>query len=163
MKSKPALLLTITLGLLFLASEGFADINRGLGVGLFTGYAKAVDADDGTYYLGAALEKRFLKVLGLRLEAGYRKDELLQGALGFSAVEIEATQIPLLLSAVVHPFSDFMVSPYIIGGGGAYITQTKMTISPPILGLKGPEETEANFGYHLGAGVEVNLGEHISG
>ena len=44
MKNKSSLLIILIIGILFFAAEASAEINRGLGLGLFCGYAKAEEA-----------------------------------------------------------------------------------------------------------------------
>lgn len=126
--------------------------HRGLGLGVFLGYSKAEDAEDGVFLLGGDLSIRILdNRLGGKLEVGYRKDELEDGG--------SVKSIPILLSVQVLPLGNFVVSPFVIGGGGWWF-QLFENIDTGEGTLD--EGSEGSFGWHLGAGVDVNLGSWIT-
>ncbi len=152
---KKIIVVMVSLALAVLLAAPQAMAERGFGIGPRIGYAKASDADDGTFFLGGDFSYRFFdSLLGVRGEVGWRKDTI--GVEGIADIDIHT--IPMLASVTVHPLKDFMVSPYAIAGAGWYF----MLAEGEILGIEVFDETDNGFGWHIGGGAELNLGEHFS-
>ena len=155
-------ILTITALLVLFAASPASAGDRGLGAGLFLGYERPEGAEEGALYIGADLEKRFLKLFGLRLEAGWRRDMLpIVEMPGFN-VKVVTSSVPLLLSLVFHPLGESLLSPYLIGGGGAYFRTNKVKVDIAGIPLVDASESETVGGTHIGVGLEVNPSDHLA-
>ena len=124
------------------------------GLGAFLGYGKFNGADDSAYYYGGDFEARFRKFFIVRFEAGQRNDPVIQS----KVFDIESNSIPILMSILFRPFGHWLISPYLISGGGLYLITDKLHIKALNID-KVNRDTE--FGWHVGTGLEFNLSEHI--
>lgn len=132
---------------------------RTLGLGAHVGYSKAEDADDGTYHIGGDLSLRPIDFLGAMLEVEYREDDVDVGGAGGVIRDAKIEYIPVLLSAQVFPFGDRLgaFSPFLIGGGGWYITRSEIRGS--VGGIDGRfTDYDSSTGWHFGFGSDFNLG-----
>lgn len=151
-------MVSLTLAVLLAAPQAMAE--RGFGIGPRIGYAKASDADDGTLYLGGDINFRFFdSLLGVRGEVGWRGDTI---DLPLVDGKLDIHTIPLLASVTVHPLKDKLLSPYAIAGAGWYYLIYDGEVTLPILGKLEYDDSDSTFGWHIGGGLEVNIGEHFS-
>jgi hypothetical protein len=105
------------------------------------------DASTGTYW-EIAYGGKFNRYIGAEFGLGYMSTE---GKLFFTSAKVHT--IPLNLSLRLGiPVA--MVEPYVLLGGGLYISTIEV----------GPASTTtANFGYQSGLGVDLNLGAFVVG
>jgi len=154
--------LVLMVSLLAMAAPHAAEA-RTIGVGAHVGYSKAEDADDGTYHIGGDLSLRPIDLVGLMLEVEYRKDDVDVDGTGGVIKDAEIEYIPILLSAQVFPFGDSLgaFSPFLIGGGGWYITRSEIRGS--VAGIDGRfTDYDSSTGWHFGFGTDVNLGPFLT-
>ena len=143
------------------ASATGAEARRIVGIGGFVGYSDARDADEGTVHVGGDLSIRPFELLGGRLEVGYREDELEPAGDGFQIAKVES--IPILLSAQIFPFGDRLepLAPFLIGGGGWFVTRTEERFDRGD-GAVRFRRTRADQAWHVGGGLDWNLGRHLT-
>lgn len=132
----------ITLALLLATPPAFAD---GLGIGPHLGYFRNDGADSGDFLFGAAARARFLGFLGAEASIDYRQDE-------YGDELVTARMWPVQVTGLVYPFTA------IYGAVGAGWYRTTYDFEVP--GVE--NETLEDFGWHLGAGLEIPLGEAAS-
>ena len=146
------IIITMTVLSLAVLLAAPAMAQTGFGIGPRIGYAKASDAEDGAFFVGADANFRFLDgLLGVRGEVGWHRDT-------FTVLnhDFDVDTVPLLASLTVYPFRNFVLSPYAIAGAGWYF----VTVSSNFAGQNW-DETDNAFGWHIGGGVELSLGEHF--
>lgn len=97
------------------------------------------DADDGDIYGGAQLRFHLGKPLAIEGSAEYRRETFLGGTTRAHIWPVQASLLAFLLP-------DYRFTPYVLGGVGWYFR----TIDGP----GGFEETDNQFGPHLGAGLQ---------
>ena len=122
------------------------------GIGPKVGYYKAPDSDDGTMFIGLQSRSRG-EIFGFELAAEYRGEQSYSTTGG----ELTVRQIPVTASlmAFVPVVPNFQ--PYGLAGLGAYYT-----IYDYEGGFVNPgDETNINFGYHLGFGLDAPLNESV--
>lgn len=125
-------------------ADGSPGIVGKFGIGPRVGYYKSKDADEGNVYFGLQARARLTPNLALEGAIDYRKEEFENGS-------IKSTSYPILVSALLYPVPNSSISPYIIGGAGWYNTKVE---------IEGVEDkTSRDFGYHLGAGVDIPIAE----
>ncbi|MBI1936711.1 MAG: outer membrane beta-barrel protein [Ignavibacteriales bacterium] len=111
-------------------------------IGPILGYYKTQDADKGALILGAAARFKLANLIGVEGSIGYRKEEYEDGKIKVTSYPVTATGILYVMPMI-----------YAAGGAGWYNYKADYDNS---LGLK--NETSQNFGYHIGGGVELSLG-----
>jgi len=116
-----------------------------VGIGPIVGYFKTSDADEGSLIFGGAVRLKLADALGIEGSIGYRKEEYENGLL-------KVTSYPIMVTGMLY------VMPMLYGavGAGWYNFNIEYANS---LGLS--DETTQEFGYHLGGGVELPLGNLI--
>lgn len=118
-------------------------------IGPAVGWLKVRDADDGTWMAGVQARLRLGRVIGVEgAITAHRSD--------FADDMIEVFQYPVQVSLLVFPFPDSPVEPYLVGGAGWYYTRYEYDSA---LGLD--DETDSQFGVHLGAGLMIELGPKV--
>ncbi len=113
---------------------------QGLSIGPQIGYQKSQDAD-GNYMVGASARLKITSSLGVEGAINYRKEEI---------NDVSVKSWPILVSALLYPLPVLPV--YGVVGGGWYNTTFDFENSNI------DSETEQEFGWHFGAGVEIPLG-----
>lgn len=121
---------------------------QSVSVGPQVGFIKSVDADKTTIMPGAAIRIKFLG-LGVEGSIYYKTEEFQNGSVKTKSYPINLTAM-LSILPVVHAEA----------GIGWYNTQIDFTsLSTSYNSLK--SETQSKAGYHLGAGIELPLGNLI--
>ena len=135
---------------LFAAVTAFAQSS--IGFGPQAGFYKSQDADEGRLMGGAALRLRLSGLIGVEASINYRHEEYGNGF-------VSATSWPIMVTGLVYPI------PVVYGaiGAGWYNTTVMYDYSKlPILGPPNPpSETEQEFGWHFGGGIELPLGSVV--
>jgi opacity protein-like surface antigen len=135
------------------AQTGF-ESKTGLGIGPVLGWQKAKDADNGRIMFGAALRLRLTQALGAEASINYKQDKYANDA-------ITAKSWPIMISGLFYPI------PMIYGiiGAGWYNTtfdySNNVVNSISLLGLKLGDQTVQRFGWHFGAGLEIDTGSSM--
>ncbi|MFO7446584.1 MAG: outer membrane beta-barrel protein [Ignavibacteriaceae bacterium] len=119
-----------------------------IGIGPQIGYQRAGDADEGRFMFGGFLRAKLSDAFALDGSINYRTEEYFDGA-------ITVRSWPVLVSALVYPFPML----YGIAGGGWY--NTTFDFDEGFQEGDLDDETQTNFGWHLGAGVEIPLAESV--
>ena len=109
-----------------------------LSFGPHVGYAKSSDTD-GKFLFGAALRAKFLPAIGLEGSITYRQDEFSDGTGTLKSWPVQFT-------ALVYPLPVI----YAAIGAGWYYTTVDYDDS-----LELDNETQGEFGWHFGGGIEV--------
>lgn len=121
----------------------------GIGFGPQVGFYKAQDADGARVMGGVALRMRFSEIFGVEGSINYRKEEY---GNGFATV----TSWPVMVTGLIYPI------PVAYGAIGAGWYSTFIDYNLPSGFLGGPAtiaaETQQEFGWHFGGGVELPLG-----
>jgi opacity protein-like surface antigen len=120
-------------------------------IGPVAGYLKTRDADDGTWFGGLAMRLRFARIFAIEGSITFHNEE-------FSDGDIEVTQYPVQVSALILPLPDSPVEPYGIVGAGWYYT--RVDFEGPLDNLD--SDTDRSFGWHVGAGLQVEIGKHFA-
>lgn len=153
MLKKSLAVLTFLLVLSSIASaQGL--VNTGIGLGPQLGYYKSGDADDGRFMVGVALRARLSPIFGLEGSINYRQESY-----GDNAVKVRSW--PVMLTAMVYPI------PIIYGALGAGWYNTTFDYDDDLADrledgtIDLGDETKQSFGWHLGAGLELPVGENM--
>lgn len=139
--------------LLILTSEIKAQYSKeggagSIGIGPQVGYQRSGDADAGQFMFGGFFRAKLSDAFGVEASLNYRQEEYADG-------KITVRSWPVLLSALVYPFPMF----YGIAGGGWY--HTTFDYDPGFDQQDLADKTSNPFGWHLGGGVEIPLGETV--
>jgi hypothetical protein len=124
-------------------------------LGAQLGYLKARGADAGNVLLGIHGELRYAFV-GLRGEVGYLGERRFSVEIDGQGAGLTTRMLPVQLSANVYlPFWE--AEPYLILGAGWYRQEYRFS------GDSGLEDaTFVDPGWHVGAGIEIPVGERFS-
>jgi hypothetical protein len=120
-------------------------------IGPAGGYLHAKGADRGTWFVGGQARLHFLMYFAVEASATFHENSYEHG-------DIHVTQYPLQLSGMIYPFPMWIISPYLVGGGGWYYTKISYTGSLASIS----NETDHTFGAHGGVGADVRLGASIT-
>ncbi len=128
-----------------------ADIEREESYGYFgvrLGYME-IDGieDEGSANLGFTLGFRVSNPVAIEFSCDYHSSD-------FSAVD--RTTYALQASLLLYLSSNTNVQPYLVGGGGYYISGYDYWVN----GYKYTDFTSHKFGGHIGAGVDILLGDY---
>jgi opacity protein-like surface antigen len=121
-------------------------------IGPMGGYLRARDADRGTWFGGVQARLRFLRVLAVEGSISFHQNYYSDG-------DVVVTQFPVQVTALILPFPNGPVDPYLLGGVGWYYTRTD--IDEDIAG-EDEHETDNLFGFHVGAGLNLWLSDRFS-
>lgn len=137
------------------------DSKLGLGVNLsYMGLSDTGEGDnisfDGTPLLGANLTNYFNRFFSIELAVGYSKVDADWSDVAETMTIGELEQFPVYLSARLHlPLGG--MSPYAgLGVGYVFNEFTTSEVLGEVL------DTDNSFAYHLNAGLELFLGEHLA-
>jgi opacity protein-like surface antigen len=114
--------------------------------GVRGGYQRLSDGDSGALVGGGFFRWDWHRIV------------MLEAAVLYHVEEVNATTdlelYPIQFSGMIYPLRrDYLLSPYILGGGGLYISR---------LVAKGQDtENEYDFGWHLGLGVDLALNDRV--
>jgi opacity protein-like surface antigen len=108
------------------------------------GYWEGFDADDGGFMIGAFVRTNILPWLSAEASLDFHKEEY--------SNNVDVTMIPILATALFHPWKFDKWIPYGLAGFGFY----HVNVDAP-----GDDDTDVELGFHLGVGVEWRVTETI--
>lgn len=120
-------------------------------IGPVAGYLKARDADRGTWFGGVNMRLRFARIFAIEGSITAHTDSFQDG-------DIDVIQYPVQVSALLFPIPDSPIEPYGVFGAGWYYTRYEF--EGALEGLD--DETDREFAFHAGAGVQVELGPRFA-
>jgi opacity protein-like surface antigen len=138
----------ITLSVIDTNAQRNRDEAGTIGIGPQIGYQRSGDADAGEFMYGGFFRAKLSNAFGIEASLNYRHEEYANGM-------ITVRSWPVLLSALVYPFPMF----YGIAGGGWH--HTTIDFDPGFSQQDLADQTSNPFGWHLGAGVEIPMGESV--
>ena len=105
-------------------------------------------ADSGAWFGGIQGRLFFTPIIALEASIEFHQSD-------FFDDDVQITQYPVQVTALLCPFPDEKIRPYVLGGAGWYYTRVTYT------GAFGLQDSETNdqFGLHFGVGAEMTLGE----
>jgi opacity protein-like surface antigen len=137
--------LVVLFVVLFVCSNAYAT-GPSFGVGPRLGYYENSDSDEeGSYFGGAQVRLKGTPFFGVELAAEYHSDEFYNG-------EVEIISWPVQASALFYVFP----AVYGLVGAGWYNTTIKIKNDDR------PDESNSDFGWHLGGGVEIPVSDSMS-
>lgn len=135
-------------------SNDGSTIEDTFGIGPRLGYYTAEDADEGSFYYGLQMRARMGKVVGLEGAVEYRPGT----ETSISGVqEFETKFVPITGSLMLFLPLEASIAPYGLGGVGAYYT-----IYEADGDFVDDWDSEFNFGYHAGFGVELPMSSNAA-
>lgn len=125
-------------------SDATRSNSSGLGIGVQGGFQKAADADNNNFLVGALVRIKLSSVLGAEGSINYRQEDFADDAL-------TVRSWPIMVSGLLYPI------PIVYGtiGGGWY--NTTFDFRNDVF----EDETKQEFGWHLGAGLELPLQSNV--
>lgn len=150
MKIRYVLITLITLFFVTQSEAQYRDRSNepSLGIGPQVGYHRSGDSDDGRIMVGGFIRAKLSQAFALEGSVNYRGEDYYNGA-------VTVASWPVLVSALIYPFPVV----YGIAGVGWYFTTIAYEGSSWESDLE--DRTTNPFGFHLGAGLEVPLGETV--
>jgi hypothetical protein len=148
MKKPLGLAALVLLALVLAAPPASADA-LGLELGLHGGLVNSKDGDGGTFVGGAQARFQLFWIVGAEARASYYTDSYDLGELG--SVDIE--NIPFQVSGMIYPIKLPKIGVYLLGGG----TYSNLKVEGTRV-VEG-EVTEKKWSAHVGAGIDLKLGE----
>lgn len=124
------------------------------GFGVHLGHYQAQDADEGALFFGAQLRARG-NILGAELAAEYRGEQ----SYNVTGGEVNVRQVPVTASALLFAPIGEMFAPYALAGLGVYFT---MYDYEEDFGVDIGDDSETNFGYHLGLGADIAVADNAA-
>jgi hypothetical protein len=137
---------SIVIALALLAIGALPAGAQGLHLGPQVGFYKARGADDGEFLFGAAARVSLLPSLGIEGAIQYRQEEY-----GDEAVKVRTW--PVTVSGLLY------LLPFVHGTVGAGWYNTTFDYTSELEEMGAEDETIQEFGYHVGAGVELPWGK----
>jgi opacity protein-like surface antigen len=116
----------------------------GFTLGPMGGYLNARGADRGTWFGGIQARLHLLRFLAAEASISVHQDRFADG-------DITVTQWPVQVTGLLFPFPGWGLQPYALAGVGWYYTTVHTRGSKASLN----DETDRNFGAHVGAGAEI--------
>jgi hypothetical protein len=146
-------LIIIGLGVILFTADAFSqrrdNVEEGnIGLGPQIGYQRAGDADAGRFMFGAVLRAKLSYALGVEGSINYREEKYHDG-------QVTVRTWPVMLSALFYPFPQF----YALAGGGWH--HSTFDFDPGFQHADLADKTVNPFGWHVGGGAEVPLGETV--
>lgn len=108
------------------------------------GYWEGFDADDGGFMIGAFVRTHILPWLSAEGSLDFHREDYSGG--------VDVTIVPVLATAMFHPWKFDQWLPYALAGFGFY----HVDVDAP-----GDDDTDVELGFHIGAGVEWRVTETI--
>ncbi len=144
-------IIIMIIGILFFTVNNFSqkqnDVEAGnIGIGPQVGYQRSGDADAGAFMFGAVLRAKLSVAFGVEASINYREDKY---------KDWTVRTWPVMLSALFYPFPQF----YAVGGVGWH--HSTLDFDPGFQQADLADQTENPFGFHIGGGAEVPLGEQV--
>ncbi|HZW38869.1 MAG TPA: porin family protein [Ignavibacteriaceae bacterium] len=122
----------------------------GLGLGVQLGYQRASDADAGKLLYGVLMRAKISESLGIEGAISYRQEKYFNS-------RMTVRSWPVTVSALFYPFPPMI---YLLAGGGWY--HTTIDFTPGLSEVDLNDQTRNPFGWHLGGGVEIPIGESLN-
>jgi opacity protein-like surface antigen len=119
-----------------------ADDVAGWYLGPRVGYLDGRDSGS-TWLIGAQLRWRLSALIGFEASIEYHNED-------YNSGDINVSSIPIQASAMIFLPVDWSIRPYAVGGVGIYTTRTRFSGSLS----SESDETNREFGFHLGFGVD---------
>jgi hypothetical protein len=116
-------------------------------IGPAGGYLHPHGADRGTWFVGGQARLHLMGYFAIEASMTFHENTYEHG-------DVHVTQYPVQLSGMIYPFPTWILSPYLVGGGGWYYS--RITYSGTLSGIS--NQTEHTFGAHGGVGADVRLG-----
>lgn len=153
-------LLTIITGVLTFSAAAQsaydrASIDNTIGFGPRLGYYKGSDAKDGNYYGGIQARARLGTIMGVEGTLEYRGGNE-YGSADFS---MRTSFVPITASLMLFVPLDRSISPYGLGGIGAYYISYNYSDGAKSFGFS--DDSSFNLGYHFGLGAEFPLSSNF--
>jgi opacity protein-like surface antigen len=145
----------IVIGVALAATAG-AQTGPGGNFGGHLGWAKASDAEDGNFLVGAHLELRPLPWLGVQGSADYR----LADEFGTGDTTLKIRSVPLTVTGRLYFLNTAQLSVFAAAGAGWYYLVYDYSETLEDLGLG--DDHDSTFGWHLGGGVVLPLADKVS-
>lgn len=117
------------------------------GIGGQAAWFKAADADSSSLMAGVHIRMKWGSFLALEGAVDYRKDTYLEQT-------VEVKFYPVMGSLIVFILPRGPLNPYLLGGIGYYFTTIQLQ--------SGESDTQREFGYHLGAGLNVSVSPNLA-
>ena len=108
------------------------------------GWWEGFDADDGGFMIGGFVRTHILSWLSAEASLDFHQEEYGGG--------VDVTMIPVLATALFHPWKFDKWLPYALAGFGFY----HVNVDGP-----GVDDTDVELGFHIGFGVEWRVTETI--
>ena len=121
---------------------------NGAGVGVRTGFFTGDDTDTHAWFFGLSGRYRMNRVIGLEAAVDY------QWLYEDFEEELKIRSIPITASALIHVPVLPYITPYGIAGAGMYIAFQDFDGHN--------NETVTEFGFHLGAGLEIRVSQNVA-
>jgi opacity protein-like surface antigen len=118
---------------------------QGIAIGPHVGYYKAKNATEGSVLFGGTLRLKLSSAFAIEGTIGYKQEKYDNG-------DIKVTGYPVTASALIY------ILPIVYGEAGAGWYNTKTEYSGVYSAFD--DETNSDFGYHFGGGVELAL-DHV--
>ncbi|HLR25058.1 MAG TPA: porin family protein, partial [Fodinibius sp.] len=132
-------------------------IKNTIGIGPRLGYYKADDADEGSFYGGAQIRARLGRIIGIEGAVDYRTAQKYN--LGDYSAKVR--QVPVTVSALLFLPVSKHFQPYGVAGLGAYYDIIDFdSDAEEIPGIE--DDHSVDFGYHLGAGLEIPISGNMA-
>lgn len=131
-------------------------IQSAFGIGPRLGYYTAEDSDDGNFYYGLQMRARMSPAVGLEGSVEYRPGTETGVEIGGVSQSYETKFVPVTGSLMLFIPAEG-ISPYALGGIGAYYT-----IYDADGDFVDDWDSEFNFGYHAGLGLELNMSSNAA-
>lgn len=119
-------------------------------IGPMAGLLKARGADRGTWFGGVDARLRFLRILAVEGSISFHQNRYSDG-------DVVVTQYPVHVSALLLPFPEGPLDPYVLAGVGWYYNRIDYANS-----IGGGYDMDSPFGFHVGAGTNLWLARHLS-
>lgn len=158
---KTLIILTVFMGAMTFAAgaqtaSDRASIDNTFGFGPRAGFYKATDADEGNLFGGLNARARLGSLIGIEGTIEYRAGQ----TYGIGNYTVKTSFVPVTASLLLYtPLSDHF-SPYGILGVGSYFTNFNFSEEAENLGFE--DDSNFNFGYHLGFGMELPLSPNLA-
>ena len=127
------------------AAQSFSD--PGLGLGVRGGVSDGASAANATFTGAVLLRYRFSASIGLEGAVGYRTETVDDGA----GALLDLREVPVTGTGQLFFFPRTRVQPFLLAGAGLHVVRA----APKGRNTDVGGGTEAQFGFHFGAGVDV--------
>jgi len=135
----------------FVPSTTMAAGESRFSLGAALGYLTTKGDDHGTWFAGAQARFHFAKFFAVEAMLTFHDNRYESG-------DVHVTQYPFQASAMLYPFPEWQIKPYVLAGFGWYYTRVSYTGAYSSIS----NETDHTFGGHAGLGGEIHLASTTS-